>query len=340
MRRRLRLEKECLMKTVIYEKYGRPENLYVVEKPTPTPSENQVLIQIKAVAINSADWRCLMAEPFAVRFMGQGLLKPKTQTLGSDLAGEVVAVGQNVKNLSIGQRVFGSFADTGFGGLAEFICASEEQLAIIPDGISFSQAASTPMPAIAALQALRDKGQIKKGHQVLIYGGSGSVGTFAIQLAQAFGAEVTAVCSLKHFDNAITSGASRVMDYKTEDFTKSDVKYDLILGINGYVPINEYRDSLKDNGIYVMVGGQGKQILEGAVLGPMKSKKGNRKLTSLDSKSNKNDLEVVKQFLEEGKIYPIIDKEFFLSETAAAFKYYGDKKAKGKVVIMISSDKS
>lgn len=321
------------MKSVVYQRYGSPSHLQIVEKDMPKPESNEVLIQVKAVAINSADHRFLMADPFFLRF-SSGLFRPKVKTLGSDIAGQVVAIGSNVKGLKVGDRVVGALADVGFGGLSEYISLSEDLVVSIGDEVSYEIAAATPMPAMVALQALRDKAMIKAGDKIAINGASGGVGGFAIQIAKHFGAHVTAVCSGRNAENAYNFGADRVIDYHKEDFTKEEGAYDIILGVNGYHPIRDYERALKDGGRYIMIGGKNKQLMEAALKGKGLSKKTSKSFEMLISKNTLSDLETISHFLEKKIIAPYVDKVFTYQETADAFRYYGDGSAKGKVVIV------
>ncbi len=321
------------MKSVIYEKYGSPENLKLVEREKPVLNENQVMIKVKAVAINSADHRYLTADPFMLRFSA-GLFRPKLKTLGSDISGKVIEVGAAVKKFKVGDRVLGSLADNGFGGLSEYICVNEDLITTFDDHISFEVAAATPMPSITALQALRDKAQIKSGHKVAINGASGGVGSAAVQLAKHFGAHVTAVCSSRNIGNAVEMGADSTIDYGVQDFTTVASAYDIVLGVNGYHPIEDYMRTLSEGGTYVMIGGTGKQLIEALMKGPKLSKKGTKTLTSLSSKNNKSDLEIVTKLLNQGILTPAVNKVFPVEKTVDAFKYYTDGKATGKVVIV------
>ena len=230
--------------------------------------------------------------------------------------------------------MLGSLADIGFGGLSEYVCATEDLIAAFEDDISFEQAAATPMPSVVALQALRDKANIKAGQKVAINGASGGVGAASIQVAKHFGANVTAVCSERSMENAIEMGASSTIDYREQDFTASSNDYDIILGVNGYHPIHDYKRALTDGGTYVMIGGTVKQLFEALLKGPGLSKKGSKTFTSLISKNNKSDLETVTDLLNEGVLTPVVDKVFPIEKTADAFKYYSEGKAVGKVVIV------
>ena len=216
------------MKAIIYTKYGSPDVLQFKDVEKPTPKDNEVLVKIFAASVNAADWHLLRADPILARF-ATGLLKPKNTILGSDIAGRVEAVGSNVKQFKPGDDVFGDISGCGWGGFAEYVCVIETALALKPTNLTFEQAAAVPMAAVTALQGLRDKGQIQAKQKVLINGASGGVGTFAVQIAKAFGAEVTGVCSTRNMDMVRSIGADHVIDYTREDFTKNGQQYDLIL---------------------------------------------------------------------------------------------------------------
>ncbi len=222
------------MKAIVYTKYGPPDVLKLEEVEKPAPKDNEVLVKVHAASLNAGDWHMLIGEPFFLRLVAWGLLKPKHKILGLDIAGRVEAVGRNVKQFQPGDEVFG---ESGFGAFAEYRCVTEDKLVLKPANISFEKAAAVPEAAVVALQGLRDKGQIQPGQKVLINGASGGVGTFAVQIAKSFGAEVTAVCSTRNLDMARSIGADQVIDYTQEDFTQNEPRYDLILAVNGYHPI-------------------------------------------------------------------------------------------------------
>lgn len=321
------------MKATIYTKYGPPEVLQFKDVEKPTPKDNEILIKVHAASVNAADWHLLRAKPFLVRLMGMGLLKPKNKILGADISGRVEAVGRNVKQFQPGDGVFGDIFNCGLGGFAEYVCAHEDALVLKPDSLTFEEAASVPLAALTALHGLRDKGHIQPGQKVLVNGASGGVGTFAVQLAKYFGAEVTTVCSTRNLDLMRTLGADHVIDYTQEDFTKNGQHYDLILAANGYHSIFDYNRALSPKGIYVMSGGSGTQMFQAMLLGPWISMTGSKKMSSVSSKPNKNDLVFLKELLEAGKVVPVIDRRYPLSEVAEAIRYLEEGHAKGKVVI-------
>ena len=270
-----------------------------------------------------------------VRLMGGGLLKPKNKILGADIAGRVEAVGRNVMQFRLGDDVFG---DIGHGGFAEYACARENRLASKPANLSFEEAAAVPMAALTALQGLRDKGRIQPGQKVLINGASGGLGTFAVQIAKSFGAEVTAVCSTGKMDMARSIGADRVIDYTKEDFTKSAPHYDLIFAANGYHPILDYRRALAPKGSYVVAGGAWPQMFQAMLLGPWISMAGSKKMGGLVAKVDPKDLVFIKELLEAGKVKPVIDRRYPLSEVPEALRYLGEGHARGKVVITLEQN--
>jgi NADPH:quinone reductase-like Zn-dependent oxidoreductase len=263
-----------------------------------------------------------------------GLRTPKQQVLGCDIAGRVEAVGRQVKQFQPGDEVFGV---TGFagGGFAEYACAREDKLALKPANSSFEDAAAVPIAAITALQGLRDKGRIQQGHKVLIDGASGGVGTFAVQIAKSFGAEVTAVCSTRNVDTAQSIGADHVIDYTREDFTQSGQGYDLILGANAHHSIFDYRRALRQDGIYVIAGGGLPQIFQAMLLAPLLSRMGSKKMCFFIAKINRKDLVLLKDLLETRKVVPVIDRRYPLSEAAKALRYLEEGHAQGKIVITV-----
>ena len=320
------------MKAIVYTKYDSPYVLELKEVEKPAPKDDEVLIKVHAASVNAADWHLLTADIFLIRLMGGGLLKPKYTRLGADIAGPVEAVGRNIKQFQPGDEVFG---DISHGGFAENVCAPESRLALKPANLSFEEAAAVPMAALTALQGLRDEGQIHPGQKVLINGASGGVGTFAVQIAKSFGAEVTAVCSPRNLDQARSIGADQVIDYTREDFTKSGRQYDLILAANGYHPLSAYKRALTPKGIYVMAGGSKAQIFQAMLMGSWMSETGGKKMGGVSAKMDQKDLGLIKELIEAGKVKPIIDRRYPLSEAAEALRYLGEGHARGKVVITV-----
>jgi NADPH:quinone reductase-like Zn-dependent oxidoreductase len=325
------------MKAIAITKYGQPlDVLRLKELEKPTPADNQVLVQVHAASVNVADLAPVRGV-FLARLLGTGLTKPKREILGSDIAGRVEAVGKNVKQFQPGDEVFGA----ALGGFAEYACAHEDRLVLKPTNVTFEASAAVPIAAVTALQGLRDKGQIEPRQKVLINGASGGVGTFAVQIAKSFGAKVTAVCSAKNLDNARSMGADHVIDYAQEDFTKNGQTYDLIVAVNGYHSMLSYRRALSPKGTCVVIGGTMAQIFQALLLGPLISKTGRQKIGFMGiAKMNQEDLVLLKELLETGKVKPFIDRRYPLSETAEAVRYVEEGHARGKVVINVEQDKS
>ena len=326
------------MKAIVYTEYGPPDVLNLDEVQKPVPKDDEVLVKVHAASANAADWHLMRADPFVVRLMGFGLLKPKKGLLGADIAGRVEAVGGDVAQFQPGDEVFGDLSGSGFGAFAEYVCATEDALASKPANVSFEEAAAVPLAAVTALQGLRYKGQIQPGQKVLINGASGGVGTFAVQIAKTFGTEVTGVCSTSKMDMVRSIGADHVIDYTQEDFTRNGQQYDRILAANGYHPISDYKRALSPQGTYVMTGGSGAQMLQAMTLGPLMSMTGSKKLGYVSMKQNKQDLVSVKELLEGGELTPVIDRTYPLSEVPEAIRYLEEGHAKGKVVITVSGE--
>ncbi|MDM5326649.1 NAD(P)-dependent alcohol dehydrogenase [Neobacillus sp. CF12] len=320
------------MKAIVSTKYGPPDVLEFKEVVKPIPSDNQVLVKVHASSVNYGNLVLLRGEPFLARF-AFGLLKPKYAIPGGDIAGTVEAVGKDVVQFQPGDGVFGDLSGCGWGGFAEYVCVPEQALALKPSNLSFSEAAAVPMAGVTALQSLRDKGKIQPGQKVLINGASGGVGTFAVQIAKALGAEVTGVCSTRNIDILDSLGADHSIDYTKEKFADNNQTYDLILGVNGHQPISDYKRTLKPNGIFVHVGGSSAQMFQAMTLGPWISKTSSKKVGSFLQRANQNDLVFMKELLETGKVKPVIDRQYKLSEVPEAFRYFEKGHAQGKVVI-------
>jgi NADPH:quinone reductase-like Zn-dependent oxidoreductase len=324
------------MKAIVCTKYGSPDVLQLQEVAKPAPQDEEVLIKIHAASINSRDWRFMRANPFFMRLVPGGFLQPQNKILGADVAGRIEAIGSSVKLFKPGDEVFGYLPSaTGRGTFAEYVCAKENLIALKPSNLTFEQAAAVPEAAMTALQGLRDKGNIQPGQKVLINGASGGVGSFAVQIAKAFGAEVTAVCSTRNLEMVRSLGADHVIDYKKEDFTQNGQKYDLILAVNGFHPISDYLRSLKPEGTYVVAGGSMVQLIQAVSKGKRNSKTGGQKIYVLSLEQNQNDLILIKEFLEAEKIMPVIDECYPLSKTSEAFWYFEKVHPKGKVVINV-----
>jgi NADPH:quinone reductase-like Zn-dependent oxidoreductase len=319
------------MQAMVCTKYGHPMDvlqLKEVEKPAPT--DDQVLVKVHTASINISDLAPIRGV-FLARLLGTGLLRPKRTRIGADLAGQVEAVGKNVKQFQPGDEVFGDAV----GSLAEYVCAREDLLVLKPAHVTFEDAASVGVAGTSALQGLR-AGNIQVGQKVLVNGASGAVGTFAVQIAKSFGTEVTAVCSPKNLDNARSMGADHVIDYTQEDFTRNGQTYDLILAVNGYHPILDYRRALSPQGMCIVVGGKLPQIFQTLLWSRLISKIGGKKIGFMGiAKLNQKDLVFLKEQLETGKVKPMIDRRYPLSETAEAVQYLEQGHARGKIVIEV-----
>lgn len=309
------------MKAIVYEKGSSPDALVLREVEKPVPNDHEVLIKVAAVSINAADYRS----------MRMGII-PKRKIFGADVAGRVEAAGKNVQNLRVGDEVFGDLSGSGFGGFAEYVTAPEHLLALKPVEVSFVDAAALPMAAITALQGLRDLGKIQPGQKVLICGAGGGVGTFAVQLAGYYGAEVTAVCGPQNVDIVRSLGAGRVIDYSKEDFSTSGTQYDLVLVVNGSRSLSVYQRTMAPKGILVMVGGALRQILSLMLFGWVHTL-GGKKMRLLAARPNAGDLQFIMKLVQDGKVRPVIDSTYPLEETAAAIRYLSQGHAHGKVVI-------
>src|SRR6267143_447018 len=320
------------MKAIVHTQYGPPGVLQFTEVAKPTPTADEVLIALYAASVNPLDLFSMRGAPI-IRLI-PGLRTPKQQVLGCDIAGRVEAVGRQVKQFQPGDEVFGV---TGFagGGFAEYACAMEDKLALKPAKSSFEDAAAVPIAAITALQGLRDQGRIQRGHKVLVDGASGGVGTFAVQIAKSFGAEVTAVCSTRNVATARSIGADHVIDYARDDFTQSGQRYDLILAANAHHSIFDYRRALCQDGIYAISGGGLPQIFQAMLLAPLLSRMGSKKMCFFMAKIKQKDLVLLKDLLETRKVVPVIDRRYLLSEVAEALRYLEEGHAQGKVVITV-----
>jgi NADPH:quinone reductase-like Zn-dependent oxidoreductase len=330
------------MKAVVYTDYGSPDVLQIRDIKKPVPNDNQILIKVRAASINPLDWHFIEGTPYIMRAMGVGLRKPKDPRLGVDLAGEVEAVGKNVTEFKPGDEVFGARD----GAFAEYVCARADRAVVLkPANITFEQAASVPIAAITALQGLRDKGKIQPEQKVLINGASGGVGTFAVQIAKSYGAEVTGVCSTRNLDLVRSLGADHVIDYTKEDFTKGKQRYDLILDNVGTQPLSGFRHALQPKGICVMIGGGGPN--DGGLIGPlgrpvkalMLSPFISQKMSMFMAELNKKDLTILGDLMQSGKVKPVIDRTYPLSQIAEAIRYLEQGHARGKVIITVADNK-
>ena len=311
------------MKAVVLNKKGQPDRLVYCEVDKPVPVDDEVLVRVHAVSLNAADYRS----------MKMGMI-PKRKIFGADIAGRVESVGKNIREFIPGDEVMGDLASYGFGGLAEYVAAPEGLIIHKPATVTFEDAAAIPMAGVTALQALRDKGGVRKGQKVLIVGSAGGVGTFAVQLAKYFGCKVTGVCSTGNIQQTLSLGADEVIDYTREAFTVEGRKYDLILAVGGNYPLTAYRKALADNGTYVMVGGGLSQIFKSLIFGRFLSL-GSRKMKVLAAKANRTDLEFLVKLVEQGAIKPVIERQYALENAAEAMNYLVQGYSGGKVIINI-----
>jgi NADPH:quinone reductase-like Zn-dependent oxidoreductase len=322
------------MKAIVFHNYGLPDALHLEEVAKPTPGENEALIKVHASSVNDWDWGLLRGVPFINRLMA-GFPKPKKTTiLGCDIAGMVEAVGKNVKRFQPGDEVFGDISKCGFGGFAEYVCAHESALTPKPASMTFEQAAALPQAGVLALTGLRDNGHIQPGQKVLINGASGGAGSYAVQISKAFGADVTGVCRTNKLEFVRSLGADHVIDFTQEDFTKNGQHYNLILDLMGFHSVFDTLRSLSPRGIYVMVGGATAVVNQVIILGALISLFSKQNMGLLLLKQNK-DLDFLIELFECGKVIPVIDKCFPLTETADALRYFGEGHKKGKVVITL-----
>jgi len=324
------------MKAAIYTSYGGPDVVRITDVEKPVPKDNEVLIRVRAASVNPLDWRLMKGEPRLLRLFF-GLRKPRLGRPGVDVAGEVEAVGRNVAQFKPGDEVFGACR----GAFAEYACSGESKVAMKPDGVTFEQAASVNVAGLTALQGLRDKGKIQPGSKILINGAAGGVGTFAVQIAKSFGAEVTGVCSTRNIDMVRSIGADEVIDYTRHDFTTSDQRYDLILDCVGNHPFSECRRVLTAKGRFVMIGAPHDMTVMG-LLAPMigalwSSLFGNRKAVPFISKPSQEDLILLGGLIVTGKLEPIIDRRYNLSEVSDAMRYVEEGHARGKVLINLET---
>ena len=322
------------MNAVAYVRYGSPDVLQIKEVEKPAPADSDVLIKVRAASLNPIDWHFMRGEPYLVR-LGSGLRTPKSARLGHDVAGQVEAVGRNVTRFKTGDEVFGTCA----GSCAEFVCARESAVVVKPKDVTFEQAASAPVAAYTALQGLRDKGGMRPGHKALINGAAGGVGTFAVQIAKSFGAEVTGVCSTRNMELVRSIGADHIVDYTREDFAERGQRYDLLLDCVLNHSLSACRRALNPGGTHVIVGAPpGRwmivslaRLLTGLALSRFRS----RKVVMFVARSSREDLTLVGEMIASGKITPVIDRRYRLSEVSEAVRYLEQGHARGKVVITV-----
>ncbi len=314
------------MKAIVYQKYGSPDVLELQEIEKPAVTDGELLVRVLAASVNPLDWHFMRGAPLVVRAMA-GLLKPKRKILGADFAGRVEEVGGKVTQFQPGDEVFGS--GNPLGAFAEYLCVPEDRVVLKPANLTHEEAASVPVAALTALQGLRDKGKIQPGHNALINGASGGVGTFAVQIAKSFGAEVTGVCSTRNLDMVRSIGADRVVDYSNEDFSRTGARYDLIFDLVGNRSGSDYRRALQANGIYVTAGGGSVVRTQWMVM------TGGKNMVSMFTKPNREDMGFIRELLEAGKVTPVIDRRYKLSEVPEALRYLEEGHAQGKVVITV-----
>ena len=326
------------MRAIVYCDYGSPDVLKLEDVEKPTPGDDEVLVRVRAASVNPLDWHYMRGTPYIMRIEA-GLRKPKVTRLGVDFSGTVEVVGRNVKQFKPGDEVFGGRT----GALAEYVSVREGRVVLKPANLTFEQAASVPIAAITALQALRDKGKIQPGQKVLINGASGGVGTFAVQIAKSFGAEVTGVCSTRNVNMVRSIGADHVIDYTQQDFTKSEQRYDVMLDNVGNHSLSACRRVLSPNGKYVLIGGGGPN--DGRWIGPLArvvnllvlSRFVSQDMGMFLSQLNKEDLTVLRDLMQAGKVTPVIDRRYKLSEVPEAIRYLEGGHARGKVVISVGT---
>ena len=328
------IEQKQSMKSVLAPRYGSPDVLTLQEIPMPLPGPEQVRVRVHAASMNAADWHLLRASPFLVR-LAMGLLKPNPKKFrgpGGDMSGVVDHLGPNTSKFKVGDAVIAELFNAGFGGCAEYVVVDEKELVAKPINMSFQEAAGLPLAGSTALKAVKEMGQVKSGDAVLINGASGGVGLYALQIAHALGAQVTAVCSKSKEALVQSLSANRVIDYATTNFTEEIERYDLILGINGYHPIKTYRECLKPGGRYVMVGGTGRQMTEAIFLGPFLGKDG-KTLRALNTKPDTHRLESLAAMAADGKIKTVIDTVFPLEKTTDAMHLLEEGHTAGKIIV-------
>ena len=321
------------MKAIVFSKYGPPNVLQLQEVSTPVPKEYEVLVKVHSSAVNDYDWSMVRGKPYLYRLMF-GLWKPKKNIPGMELSGTIEAIGEKVTAFIVGDAVYGDISEYGFGSFAEYICTHEKALVLKPAKMSFEEAAATSHASMLAYQGLMDIGNLKKGQQILINGAGGGVGTFGLQMAKLYDAEVTGVDTGKKLEMMKAIGFDHVIDYKKENFTKNGKHYDLILDAKTYRSPFAYARSLKPNGKYVTVGGKLTSLLLLLILKPWISLFSHKQLHILALKPNK-DLAHINDLFEAGKIKPVIDGPYSLSQTAWAIQYFGEGKHQGKVIIRV-----
>ncbi len=314
------------MRAVVRRGYGPPDILELQQRDEPVPTDDQVLVRVHGSSVNQGDWLVLVGKPFAVRLVG-GLFRPKHEIIGLDVAGRVHAVGKNVTRFQPGDEVFGEVCRAH----AEYVCATEDQLALKPSNLSFEQAAAVPVAGLTALQGMRDSAKVQPGHEVLINGASGGVGTFAVQIAKAFGAEVTGVCSTNNLELVRSIGADHVVDYTRDDFTQATARYDVIFDLVGSASLRACRRALAPGGVYVCSVGRMGWMLKSLLAGLLPG----WNVAGLSAQPNAADLATLAELIEAGKVTPVIDRRYELSQVADAMRYQGRGHTRGKSIIAV-----
>jgi NADPH:quinone reductase-like Zn-dependent oxidoreductase len=325
------------MKAIVQTEYGSPDVLSLQEIDKPVVTANGVLVKVRATSVNAGDWHLMRGDPFLSRLIFGGILKPKIKILGMDVAGVVEAIGKDVTQFQVGDEVYGDLSESGFSTFAEYVCATEAVLSLKPTNISFEQAATVPCAALTALQGLRDCGRIKSGQKILINGASGGVGSFAVQIAKALGAEVTAVGNTNKMEMLRSIGADQIIDYTQTDITKNGQEYDLIIDAAAYRSVFDYRPILKAEGTYVLIGGSISRLFQVLLFGSVISRIMRRKLKCLMAKPNRSDLIILKDLIEAGKVAPFVDRTYPLREVPAAIRQLEQRQVRGKVAISLNS---
>lgn len=320
------------MKAIVYHKFGSPDELKMEEVEKPKPKDNEVLVKIHAASVNSWDYDLVMGKPYVYRLLF-GFFKPRYKIIGIDMAGRIEAIGKNVKLFKVGDEVFGDISESGFGAFAEYVCAPENKLALKLTTMSFEQAASIPHAGVLALQGMRMHGEIKRGQKILFNGAAGGVGTFGLQMAKHWGAEVTCVDKGDKLDILLQLGADHVIDYTKENFTKNGKQYDLIVDAVAKNPVRNYDRALNPGGAFVLIGGSVSTIFQVMTRGPFMGKKSGKKFTFLPHKPSASDLNYLVGLFENGILKPVIKKIFPFSKTAEAVRLLGEGRSQGKVVI-------
>lgn len=340
------------MKAIVQSEYGPADVLRLEELDKPAIADNEVCIKVRGAGVHAGDWHLMRGTPFLIRLMLGGILKPTIKTIGTDIAGVVESIGENVSQVKLGDEVFGDLSGCGFGAFAEYVSVSEQALVLKPSNLTFEEAATVPVSGLAALQALRDCGHIQPGQRVLITGASGGVGSFAVQLAKVFGAEVTGVCSTAKMEmvrslggsNGASLGVDHIIDYTQTDPARPEQPYDVIIDTAAYRPFYNFLSAVAPGGTYVLVGGNTIEFFRAMFLSAFvdlfQPKVNRRKVKCLESKANQADLTMLKALIEEGKIKPFVDRTYSLEEVPTAIRYLEQRHVQGKIAISIGSSGS